>query len=162
VPGFSKKLFTIVLTLAVFHVGIANSSAFRLEMPGIYHKGISDIESSSAALPAQDSVSDPLSQQLQEARQLQAIGEYEKAVQAYQALLDTAPADSPERAEASFLLGETQYLAGHYTEAVDAFLFLQIITRMTKGTTAGQSSWPAVLITRWVVGLKRLSNIRPT
>ena len=121
-PSFSKKLLTMVLTLAVFHVGIANSSAFRLDRPGIFHKGISEIESSSAALPAQDSVSDPLSQQLQEARQLQAVGEYEKAVQVYQALLDTAPADSPERAEASFLLGETQYLAGNYTEAVDAFL----------------------------------------
>jgi len=122
VPGFPKKILTTVLALAVLHVGIASSYAFRVEMPGVFHKTISGVESSLAALSTQDPVSDPLSQQLQEAHQLQTIGEYEKAVQAYQALLEVAPEDSPERADASFLLGETQYLAGNYTGAVDAFL----------------------------------------
>jgi soluble lytic murein transglycosylase len=122
VPGFPKKLLTTVLALAVCHVGIASSSAFRADVPGVFNKAVSEVESSLATFPTQDPVLDPWSQGLQEAHQLQTIGEYERAVQAYQALLDAAPEDSPERADASFLLGETQYLSANYTGAVDAFL----------------------------------------
>ncbi len=69
-----------------------------------------------AQLPEASSPAD----QLAAAQQLQAIGEFEKAIQAYQQLISTAPADSGERVAASFLLGQVCYEAELYADAVKA------------------------------------------
>ena len=86
------------------------------------HGGGAPVETAAAVLRAQDDVDSTLQEQLDEARRLQAIGEYEKAEEAYAALLEQLPADSPGRADALFGLGQTRYWAADYQGAGQVFL----------------------------------------
>jgi soluble lytic murein transglycosylase len=120
--------FNIFLLLCILPMGVVDASACRPELAVRVPAEVVDIGRQMAAWDAVRapfwSVSGSLSlaEQLETARYLQMIGDYERAVETCKSLLASSPLGSAEHKEAAFLLGETQYYARNYAAAASSLL----------------------------------------
>ena len=117
----------IVLLLCLLQMGGAGASATWLKPSDMALREVTSVEGSGDMGARHTYLRDALSgltlaEQLETAHYLQYVGEYEKAIEACEVLLESAPKDSVERKEAAFLLGKTQYHARNHTEAIKALL----------------------------------------
>ena len=115
------RSLVVVLSAALLLMGSAGPAS-GLPLPAMAPEtSWARTEPPAIVVRAQDSADSALLEKLDEARRLQAIGEYEKAEQVYEALLELVPADAPVRADAGFGLGQTRYWARDYQGAIEAF-----------------------------------------
>ena len=112
-----------MLALGIIVFCLASNAALAVWMappettdPETYHMQFI----ASAGFPIRTASELSVAEQLRAAQDLQNLGDYEKAVQAYRSVINSAAVNSPEQIEASFRLGETYFLAENYAEAIKA------------------------------------------
>lgn len=120
-----RPVFSIIVLVCILQMSVVGVSAGQPKPSDVASREVKNVER--AQDPKLQSHRGALSglslaEQLETARHLQYVGEYEKAVEACEVLLESAPKGSTERQEAIFLLGETQYYARNHPEAVEALL----------------------------------------
>lgn len=123
-----QPAFNICVLLCILQMGVVDASASWTELATWAPTKVMDIERQAGDWAAvrgpSRSVSGALSlaEQLETARYLQFIGDYEKAVETCKSLLESSPLGSAEHKEAALLLGETQYYARNYAAAARSLL----------------------------------------